>query len=88
VTCAKLHRIPHMWIAPGVPQAFLTKPQKMGQQREYFGEPMEGVITSFFLRKKRWGALANTKSPALKFRSNGVVDFIYVFCFLCVGCCC
>ena len=43
----------------------------MGPQREYFGEPMEGVIT-FFLRKKRWGALANTKSLALKFRGNDI----------------
>ena len=44
----------------------------MGPQREYFGEPMEGMITFFFLRKKRWGALANTKSPALKFRGNDI----------------
>ena len=30
-----------------------------------------GRYDNFFLRKK-WGALANTKSPALKFRGNGI----------------
>ena len=26
----------------------------------------------FFFKKKRWGALANIKSPALKFRGNDI----------------
>ena len=40
VTCDKIHRIPYRWIAPGVSEAFFTKPQKIGPQRKYFGEPM------------------------------------------------
>ena len=49
----------------------------MGPQRKYFGGPMEGVIT-FFIEKKRWGALANTKSPALKFRGNDIGVLLFL----------
>jgi hypothetical protein len=50
-----------MWIAPGVSQVFLTKPQKMGPQRKYFGGPMEGMITFFFPEETKVGGTSEHK---------------------------
>ena len=50
----------------------------MGPQRKYFGESMEAVIT-FFFGKKRWGALANTKSLATRFIGNGIDALLLLF---------
>jgi hypothetical protein len=81
VTCAKLHHIPYRWIVLGVSHAFLTKPQKNGSTARVLWGTNGRCDNLFFLRNERRGALSNIKSLALKFRSNGVVDFIYVFCF-------
>ena len=72
MTCDQLHCIPYRWIAPGVSQAFLTKPQKNGSAARVLRGTNGRYDNLFFLRKKRWGALANTKSPALKFRGNDI----------------
>jgi hypothetical protein len=72
VTCAKIHRIPYRWIAPGVSQAFLTKPQKNGSAARVLRGTNGRYDNLFFPRKQRWGALANTKSLALKFRGNDI----------------
>jgi hypothetical protein len=79
VTCAKLHRSPYRWIAPGVSQAFLTKPQKNGSAAQVLRGTNGRYDNLFFLRKKRWGALANTKSLALKFRGNDIDALLLLF---------
>ena len=79
MTCAKLHRIPYRWIAPGVSQAFLTKPQKNGSAAQVLRGTNGRYDNLFFLRKKRWGALANTKSLATKFIGNGIDALLFLF---------
>jgi hypothetical protein len=62
-----------MWIGPGVPQAFLTKPLENGfAARKLWGTNGRCDNLFFFFRKDRQGALANAKSLALKFRGNGI----------------
>ena len=86
VTCPKIHRIPYRWIAPGVSQAFLTKPQKNGSTAQVLRGTNGRYDNLFFLRKKRWGALANTKSLATKFRGNDIyVQTRYSFFYLSVS---
>ena len=80
MSCAKLHRIPYRWIAPGVSQAFLTKSQKNGSAARVIRGVYGRYDNLLFSRRKRHGALANTKSPALKFRGNAI-DALLILLF-------
>ena len=77
-TCAKLHHIPYRWIAPGVSQAFLTKPQKNGSAARVIRGVYGWYDNLLFSRRKRHGALANTKSLALKFRGNDIGALLFL----------
>jgi hypothetical protein len=70
LTCAKLHRIPYRWIAPGVSQAFLTETAENGLAARVIRESMDDMMRHFFFTRERQGALASTKSLALKFRGH------------------
>jgi hypothetical protein len=65
MTCAKVHRIPYRRIAPGVPQASLTKPQKMDPQRGYFGESTDDMMR-FFPHKGEAGDTSEHKVTCAK----------------------
>ena len=79
VTCDQLHCIPYRWIAPGVSQAFLTKPLKNGSAAQVLWGVYGSCDNLFFSGKKRWGALANTKSPATRFIGNGIDALLLLF---------
>ena len=79
MTCDKLHRIPYRWIAPGVSQAFLTKPLKNGSAAQVLWGVYGSCDNLFFSGKKRWGALANTKSLATRFIGNGIDALLLLF---------
>jgi hypothetical protein len=79
VTCDQLHCIPYRRIAPGVSQAFLTKPQKNGSAAQVLWGVYGSCDNLFLSRKKRWGALANTKSLATKFIGNGIDALLFLF---------
>ena len=79
VTCNQLHCIPYRRIAPGVSQAFLTKPLKNGSAAQVLWGVYGSCDNLFFSGEKRWGALANTKSHQTKFRDNGVGALLLLF---------
>ena len=79
MTCDQLHCIPYRRIAPGVSQAFLTKPLKNGSAAQVLWGVYGRYDNLFFFRKERWGALANTKSLATRFIGNGIDALLLLF---------
>ena len=65
-------------IAPGVPEAFLTKPQKNGSAARVIRGVYGRYDNLLFSRRKRHGALANTKSLALKFRGKDIDALLFL----------
>jgi hypothetical protein len=78
VTHGKLHRIPYMWMGPGVSQALLTKPQKNGSAAQVLWGTYGRCDNLFFFRKERQGALANTTSPTVTFRGNDIDALLFL----------
>ena len=61
VTCDQLHCIPYRWIAPGVSQAFLTKPLKNGSAAQVLWG-VYGSCDNLFFSGKKGGGHQRTQS--------------------------
>ena len=79
MTPDKLHYIPYRRIAPGVSQAFLKKSLKNVSAAQVIRGVYGRYDNLFFLRRRRQGALANTKSHQTKFGDNGVGALLLLF---------